>query len=264
MYMRLIVFLLFSFPGTLPAQPLFQLAPPLFRYTSVFFEREQTVKLEFAQPGSTIHYTLNGGLPVETDPRYTEPFLIRDNMVRVQARSFASGFLPSDPAQLTFIRQGLSIQSVNATIPDSRYPGSGPTTLFDNRGGIPSAGSPTWMGYNTDQVQLDVKLERSQPVHSVVLHFLENQGSWIFLPTHLEVWVFEPSQNDYVLFERRSLSPESTAQHPQACVPIQLTRSVPLTTDQLRIRIDLLPRIPDWHPARGSHAWGFIDELKVY
>jgi hypothetical protein len=35
-------------------------------------------------------------------------------------------------------------------------------------------------------------------------------------------------------------------------------------TNKLLINIIVKKKIPDWHPAKGSHAWMFIDEIKVY
>lgn len=32
-------------------------------------------------------------------------------------------------------------------------------------------------------------------------------------------------------------------------------------TDKLRISVNPLPRLPQWHPGQGDKAWVFIDEV---
>lgn len=264
MIWRLILLFLLSLPGKVDAQRAFQLAPPLIRYPSVFFERELLVGLDFAQPGARIHYTLDGSLPTEADAVYTQPILIREARVTVQARSFAPGFLPSAVSAITFIRQGLPVRSVAGTSPDPKYPGNGLPSLIDNRGGILHTGSPTWIGYQVDHIELEVELDRPENVQSVLLHFLENQGSWIFMPEQIEVWAYDDLKKEYVSLGRQSFPPGITASAQPSCRPVLVPAVSPQQIHKLKLVIQVLKKIPDGHPAQGQHAWAFIDEIKIY
>ena len=129
------------------AQNSFQLAPPLLKYSSVFFSGEAKVEIKFAQPGTTVHYTCNNREPTEKDPAYTGPVLLQKNFTTFKAKAFGKDFLPSETSAVTFIKDGKKIKTIEGTAADPEYPGNGPYSLTDIRGGFEQAGSPTWLGY---------------------------------------------------------------------------------------------------------------------
>ena len=129
------VYIMLVYQGT--AQVRFQLAPPMLQYRSIFFSDTAHLLLDFKHPGAAIYYTINGDEPTESNVHYNKPVLIKENKVTITAKAFAPGFLPSDPARVTFIKSGLPIHAVTLTTPHPDYPGSGDNSLSDNLGGIP-------------------------------------------------------------------------------------------------------------------------------
>jgi len=77
-------------------QPVFDIAPG-------FYKQNQLVSLSVSNPGSKIHYTLNGNIPQLTDPIFTDPIHVNLTQV-VRARSFGpEGFLPGKISTATYI-----------------------------------------------------------------------------------------------------------------------------------------------------------------
>ena len=101
-----LIVLLSATYGVLYGQDTFQLAPPLLKFPSIFFERSVQVSAEFRQPESTIRYTLNGWIPTEESPAFDKPVTISKPVTKLSVRTFAKGYLPSEMVQVNFYKMG--------------------------------------------------------------------------------------------------------------------------------------------------------------
>lgn len=245
------------------SQEHFQLAPPLLKYPSVFFENSTRVEIKFAQEGTSVHYTLNGQEPTQNDPVYTGPVTITQNLTILKAKAFGAAFLPSETATATFIKEGKKIKSLTYTPPHPSYPGKGVQTLIDNLGGVAQTGSKNWMGYQCDTVSITVDLGKRQKVNSVLLHFLQSESAWIFLPEIIRVEGDNRKGTGLQLLgtEQQKADKETTGTH---CRYRQINALPKIKTRQLNITLLVPKEMPAWHAAKGQHAWIFIDELKIY
>ncbi|HPH33258.1 MAG TPA: chitobiase/beta-hexosaminidase C-terminal domain-containing protein [Chitinophagaceae bacterium] len=245
------------------SQELFQLAPPLLKYPSVFFENKTVAEIKFAQEGTTVHYTLNGQEPTLTDPVYTGPVSITQNLTILKAKAFGAAFLPSETAVATFIKNGKRIKSLKYTLPHAAYPGNGEQTLIDNLGGVAQTGSKNWMGYQCDTVSIIVDLGKRKKVNSVLLHFLQSESAWIFLPEIIRIEGDNRKATGLQLLGTAQLKAdkETTGTH---CRYRQIKAIPKIKTRQLYITLLVPKEMPAWHAAKGQHAWIFIDELKIY
>lgn len=247
----------------LAAQDTFQLAPPCLRYESVFFEKAARVNIEFAQAGTLIHYTTNGKSPTQKDPVYKRHIQIKKKLTTLKAKVFGTGYLPSEVEEASFIKQGLGIKSISTTLPHPKYPGAGKTTLMDGLGGTTSHSSNTWMGFQTDTVILLLDLTKPRKVKQVLLHVLEKQDAWIFLPQRMEVYAPKKDSPEWVLVAQKTINIQDKKERPQ-CQSILLDLVQRTKTGQLILKIYPLAKLPDWHAGKGNPAWLFIDEVKLY
>jgi len=258
--------LAFSFSLLLtPAQSQseFRLAPPVMRYESVFFEKNATVTLHFAQAGTSIRYTTNGQDPTERDPSYTQPLVLKKNDTTLKARVFGSGYLPSEVVKATFFKSGLPIKTVLHSPPHERYSGSGPAMLTDGKGGVAAHSSPTWLGFLRDTVTLHLSLSKPRRVRAVLLNVLQHEGAWIFLPQGIEYWGRKKDSEVWELMGRQTLKPLPDKNAPQ-CHPLWIDTLSKLKPNEIRVNIYPLSHIPPEHPGAGKRAWFFLDEVRVY
>lgn len=245
------------------AQDTFQLAPPFLKYTSVFFEKEAVVSLQFAQAGTRIHYTINGETPGENDPIYRRPIVIKKSATALKAKVFGTGFLPSETVEATFYKSGLVIEQVIHDQPDDRYRGTGYATLTDGLGGIAEHGHPAWLGFQQDKVNIEVRLEKPQKVKQLLLHVLKNQGAWIFLPQRVEVFYQNPDTKQVVWIGTKVLDAEKRDDI-VSCQAILVSLGGEIKTDRLVVKIYPMVKIPEGYPGTGMPGWLFLDELNVY
>lgn len=241
----------------------FQLAPPILKYHSAFFSGSTTASLQFAQPGTEINYTLNGDEPKPGNIVYHTPITITKSLTTLKAKVFGIGFLPSQTVQVTFIKDGLKIKSIETPTPNERFTGNGSSTLFDNEGGIPDMHNKNFLGYQQDSVLMIVTLEKKQIIKSVLLDFLRDEGSWIFLPQSIRIYYFDDAKNSYHLMGIKGISSD-TAVHGGAAIFEVIPAIKKVKAVKLKIIITPLQSMPEGHPGQGKPAWLFIDEIKIY
>ena len=251
------------FTVSLSAQDSFQLAPPLLKYSSIFFGKQTTLNIKFNQPGASVYYTTNGEEPTTQSNVYVKPITISQNFTTINAKAIGNNFIPSSTEAVVFIKDGLPIKNVEFTKPNPQYPGSGNNSLTDNKGGNTSANNNTWSGYNCDTVTISLALKKEKPVQSVLLNFLQNESSWIFLPEQITAEWYNKETGSYKLLAAENISSKKETAGSN-CVYRLLSSAQKIKTDKIRIRILVKKSIPSWHPGKGNHAWMFIDEVKVY
>lgn len=238
----------------------FRLAPPLMRYDSAFFEKRCTVVLRFEQTGTQIRYTLDGREPSEQSPVYRAPLVLTEQTT-VKARAFGTGFLPSETVEATFFKRGLSIASLVCPPPHPNYSGSGPRTLIDGQGGDASHHSKNWWGFQRDTLSVEIGLKRREKVRTVLVHALQNQGAWIFLPARMVVWG-ENKKGKKVLLGSQSWA--SDVADPVAKRQAMAVRLRSLKIERLWLEVYGLPKLPEWHVGKGGKEWIFLEEIVIY
>ena len=245
------------------AQDDYQWAPPLLEYQTIFFKKETSVSMKFAQPGTSIHYTLQDRKPTASDPTYLKPVSIKNRFTKISAAVFGKPFRSSDAVRVEFIKDGLPFKTTLLTATNPKYPGTGPNTLSDNMGGITGISNPGWMGFDGDTVRLEISFEKATAVNEVLLHLLQAEGSWVFLPKKTNVYYRDPKTNSRSLLGTTAY-PADKETVGAACVSQILKAKTTIYTDRLFIEMVVVNQIPDWHPGKGLHGWLFIDEIKVY
>lgn len=258
-----ILILFFIKINVLSAQDTFQLALPLLKYPSVFFTKEAKIEMAFAEPNTQIHYTLNGQNPTENTHIYTKPIIISKSFTTVKARVFSKNYAPSDVVQATFIKDGLPIKSVESTVPNPKYKGSGATTLIDNKGGSTSISGNTWLGFQTDTVEIVLNLTKKEAVKKILVNLLQDYGSWIFLPTRIEAFYFNDKMTSFQPLGTQVFNQDKNV-NGVFCIPSVLDAKQSIKTNKIKLQLHLLKSIPEWHAGKGSKSWIFIDEIKVY
>lgn len=262
-YSFFILFLVYGFGLQTPCvvgQAAFQLAPPLMRYDSAFFEKRCTVALRFEQAGTRIHYTTDGREPSEQSPLYRAP-LVLTRQTTVKARVFGTGFLPSETVEATFFKRGLPIASLVCPPPHPTYSGSGPATLIDGAGGDASLHSKNWWGFQRDTLSIGIDLKRRQRVREVLVHALQNQGAWVFLPTKIEVWTSQKGRRAVLLGTGTWPADQPNAPTGRFALAVRCRKKP--KTERLWLKIYGLPGLPEWHVGKGKMGWLFLEEVGI-
>jgi Chitobiase/beta-hexosaminidase C-terminal domain len=245
------------------AQQLFQLAPPVMKYSSAFFSTAAVVSLHFREPGAVIRYTLNGTEPSTSSTRYTGPVQVTRNKTILKAKSFSKNYLPSATVENTFIKDGLQIAAVKCSTPHEKYSSGGAPALINNEGGNPAASANTWLGFRADTINIELQFHQPTRINEVLINFLQDEGSWIFLPSLTQLYYLDEKTGVFELYKKESRAADSPAPGAR-CYYSSIKSGRDIIAGTLRLQIIPLQHIPDWHEGKGQAAWVFIDEIKVY
>ena len=148
---------------------------------------------------------------------------------------------------------GLPIEMI--TQPHPKYDHNGSLNLVDGiKGSIPWKGSE-WLGFSNSKIEFIIDLEKIQRVSALKMGFLENNGSWIYLPQNV---VISSSKNGK-RWKRATITQVSE-------VNMQDDRflfNIEAQARYLKVEINAMDMIPEGMDGGGHAPWTFIDEVEI-
>ena len=149
---------------------------------------------------------------------------------------------------------GLNIDLV--TPPHVKYNNNGSLNLVDGiLGSKPWKGSD-WLGFNVPNIEFVIDLEKKRKINGLRLGYLEDNGSWIYLPENVQV----EKSKDGIKWKKASVYKieELNSEFDLRRVPYKTrSRFIRVTT----ISMDIIPEGLD---GGGHIPWTFINEVELY
>jgi hexosaminidase len=159
----------------------------------------------------------------------------------------------SEPlTQLFLLHSALGLPIEMITKPHPKFDHNGSLTLVDGVIGVRPWKGSEWLGFTDEKIEFIVDLEQLQTIGSLQLGFLEDNGSWIYLPTKVEV----------------SISKDNSWKRCQKKIVADVTEEnfkLPINKRGrfIRVSISSMKVIPDGLDGGGHEPWTFIDELQL-
>ncbi len=222
------------------------------------FEDSVTVRLTPDVQGVPVYYTLDGTTPTLRSLRCTSPIVLT-HTTSVVALAAVNGEMCVETSEARFT-QGRKVAAItleNRCSP--RYPGHGSSTLTDGLRGSTEFEDGKWLGFEGDDLSATLDLGKSRPISRVTAGFLQRQGSWIFLPSHVTFSVSADGRHWTRLAE---------VTYPVKQTEEVLVRDCTCATGKVDVRyVRVIAQnagtCPPWHPGAGGKAWLFVDEIIV-
>jgi hypothetical protein len=235
----------------LKAQP--QLSPPVLSVSRAFINSEAILSMDFRMKGTKIHYTTDGSKPNTSSLLYKTPLRIKDAVV-INAKTFHKNFSPSESTTAQFYTIPKIILQITGTLPDPNYPGDGFKTLTNHILGDDNF-RKNYLGYNTDEITLDVTNTKNDTIQTLHLSDLVNQGAWIFSPSKIEILI-----NNEVVTVYTSDNCLKPADLGYTVLKIPIVRNL---MQNFKVKIYPVKSLPEWHGGKGNKGWVFLDEVWV-
>ncbi len=119
-----------------------------------------------------------------------------------------------------------------------------------------------WQGFYGNDLEAVIDLKKEVPVNSVQTNFLQNQKSWIFLPTLVEYSLSSDGKKFHSINEvYNTVSPKEEKSIIQ---PFTFQFSQGTTARYLKIKAKNAGKCPEWHEGAGEPCWIFADEVVIY
>jgi hexosaminidase len=212
-------------------------------------------RLFSATPDITLEYRLDNS----DWKSYSESFFV-SNSVLIEARGFKNG-KPYGEYKQSVNKHIANGKKVSYAVPFSpNYPAKEELTLTDGLvGSNTKFRDGRWQGFYGESLDVLIDLEEEQTINTIDLGCFQYNLSWILMPKSIRIY----SSDDGINFEKlvsfqNTISPQKEGQfrHQYSLLCSARTRYIRLVAENFGI-------LPDWHPAAGSQAWLFVDEIMI-
>jgi hypothetical protein len=231
---------------------------PMISLKEGIYSGPQQIEISSLTPGAEIFYTLDGSVPSASSAKYKFPLQISGNTV-LSAIAIATGQCSETVIQrYSFIRNIKS--AVINPLPSSKYPGLGVNSLFDGLVGSSNYKGRQWMGWEGEDVEIEVDLGENRKIQTIGIDVLQLPASWIFLPASIEFY----TSGDGQIFDHAGTYNPADVDDMRKDGPVLLARAFEdLKARYLRIRISNVGICPEGHPGAGQKAWVFVSEVEI-
>jgi len=239
-------------------------------YSKAYFDLQATVqpaadykgltwKLATKQAGAKISYLVqkNGQAPAKAWAAYKAPIAVQQSLT-ITARSVAPNGTMGNAVVQEFKFNKATGKPIQLTYqPGRSYPGDGAFTLVNgiqNTKGL--ARSKEFLGFEGDDCEAVIDLGNATEVKEVIAHILEQNGSWIYRPQSITVWLSDDGSS-YREAGTASMFVQVT---PLKTVGVSFA---PQKARYVKVLIKNHGLIGDGQAGAGHKAWLFVDELEV-
>jgi predicted alpha-1,2-mannosidase len=237
---------------------------PVIKAASQTFRDRLRISLEGPEPRFeservNLRYTTDGTNPGFNSPKFTQPFFIdRDTIVK--AVSITPNLHRSLTATAKFHRIPHNWNLNLLSSYSSQYPGGGDLALIDGVRGTTNWSGGGWQGYQGKDLVAVIDLGVVQKVSKVSAGFLQDMGSWIWMPTRMEI---EFSLDGKTFSSALSVENEVSEKQEGVVIKEFVKVFTARNARYVRIRAVNFGKIPAWHPGSGGDAWIFVDEIAI-
>jgi alpha-L-fucosidase len=222
------------------------------------FETKTTVRLSTDTRGSSIRYTLDGSDPTLSSSRYSNPITLTQS-AQLKATAVVGGELCAEPASARFIRC-FKVKSVDFEKPiNPKYPGTGSSTVVNGKRGSLDVNDKEWVGFLGDDAVATIDLGQARSVSKITAGFLQQQGSWVFLPQSVTFSV----SDDNVTWRQVGDTTAPLEPSERVLVSDLSCSTGKINARYVKVTAKNIGLCPSWHPGAGEQSWLFMDEVFV-
>ena len=159
---------------------------PIINSNGKNFHHNEPVTLTDLEPGVKIYYTTDGSTPTEHSTLYTDPFKLVGNM-QVKALAIRNEVTKSVVVSSEFIAlTGDKKITLNSNFAP-QYTAGGAEALIDCQYGTANWRTGNWQGYHEVNFDAVIDLGKVKKVSTISADFLQDDNSWIWFPTKVEI-----------------------------------------------------------------------------
>ena len=225
---------------------------PTINVTKYVFYDTLNVSITHPDKDVKIYYTLNGGEVME----YTGPFTI-DKSTDIKATAVVGDRKSTVEGSFKKIDAGRKITIKNPY--SNQYEAGGDIALIDLQRGNDNFRVGMWQGYNGVDVDVTVDLGEVTRLTRLAGSFLQDQGSWIFMPSQVEFFISEDGKS----YKSVGVVENEVAPDAEDAVIQELDVNRRMKARYVRMVATNPGPCPEWHVGAGEPSWIFCDEFII-
>ncbi|WP_026706033.1 GH92 family glycosyl hydrolase [Flavobacterium soli] len=232
---------------------------PVFTDESKSFKDKLKIEIISQNPNDEIFYMFKTASPGKTAwMKYTNPLDISQSE-KIQAYVKSEG-KSSKAVSATFFKKPNDYTIDIKSKYNRQYHAGGPEGLIDGIHGAKNWQKGEWQGYQSQDFEAVVDLQKAQKINSISSTYLQDSRSWILLPQKVEYYV----SNDNIHFQLMK-TVESTLDwkyNDTAIVDYKIDLEN-ITARYVKVKAYNFGKLPEGHQGFGSDAFIFIDEITI-
>ena len=235
---------------------------PVIQAISKSFKDKMKVELVSKNATDTIYYWIKN----EYDNRKDKDWILYKSPIIIDISTEVLAKFKKENDESAIVTAHFFKKPNNYTITikstyNPQYHAGGPEGLIDGISGTTNWRKGDWQGYQSQDFEAVVDLQKSKEVSQFSANFLQDTRSWILMPTQVDYYV----SNDNINFTlvktiENTVEPKDYENKLQDFVFIS---DKPITAKYVKIIAHNFGKLPDWHQGAGGDAFIFIDEITI-
>jgi predicted alpha-1,2-mannosidase len=244
--------------------PPFQLITPvpIIQSESKAFKDKLKIELKSQNANDKIYFKINNyveTLDKKSFELYNQPFDIQQNAT-------ISCYVLNNNSQSNTISAQFFKKPNNYTINikskyNPQYHAGGPEGLLDGILGTENWRKGDWQGYQSQDFEAVVDLQEIKSITEISARFLQDQRSWILMPTKVEYYISDDNVNfTYFGSINNTLDPKI-----EENIILNFTANETKSKKARYVKVIAknFGKLPEWHQGAGGDAFIFVDEILI-
>ncbi len=169
-------------------------------------------------------------------------------------------YVPSDTISAEFFKKPNNYTINIKSKYNPQYHAGGAEGLLDGIFGSENWRKGDWQGYQSQDFECVIDRQTSSPVNIISANFLQDQRSWILMPTKVEFYV----SNDNVNFEPvETISNDVDPKIDKNILKSFDSNKKVTSARYVKVIAKNFGKLPEWHQGAGGDAFIFIDEITI-
>jgi predicted alpha-1,2-mannosidase len=194
---------------------------------------------------------------------YKESFEInKSSKVEAYIERIVGGKPPkSNSISATFFKKPNNYSINIKSVYNPQYHAGGPEGLLDGILGTENWRKGDWQGYQSQDFEAVVDLKEVKNVTEISARFLQDQRSWILMPTKVEYYISEDNVNfTYFGSVNNTLDPKIEE---NIILNFTSNETKSKKARYAKVIAKNFGKLPEWHQGFGGDAFIFVDEILV-
>ena len=232
---------------------------PVIKAESKSFKDKMNVEILSQNPKDEIYFGIISKSGSQIYEKYEKPFAI-DNSCTVSAYS-KSGKDKSQTISATFFKKPNNYTINIKSTYNPQYHAGGPEGLIDGIFGTENWRKGDWQGYQGQDFEAVIDLQKNKTIHSVAVNCLQDTRSWILMPTKIEYYTSKDNINFTLAgFVENKIDPKETETKINS---FELKLEKDVTIRYIKVKAFTFGKLPEWHQGFGGEAFIFLDEITI-
>ncbi len=235
---------------------------PVIQAESKAFKDKLKIELKSQSQNDKIYFRINNyveTLEKKSFELYNQPFEIQQNAT-------ISCYVLNNNSQSNTISAQFFKKPNNFTINikskyNPQYHAGGPEGLLDGILGTENWRKGDWQGYQSQDFEAVVDLQEVKNITEISARFLQDQRSWILMPTKVEYFISDDNMNfTYCGTATNTLDPKIEE---NTILNFSSNEIKSKKARYVKVIAKNFGKLPEWHQGFGGDAFIFVDEIIV-